>query len=62
MISQNEYFYCYSHRLFRFLKMEKKIIYICAGLNDKTLLKFWLFKTSDELTKALIEYTQKQKD
>lgn len=59
MLAQNEFFYCYSPVLFRFLKMEKKINYICTGLHEKTFQQFWQFKTEERLIIALAEYKQR---
>ncbi len=56
MFSDSEYFYCYSPNLFRFLKMGKKINYICTGLHEKTLQQFWLFKSNEQLIRAMAEY------
>lgn len=55
----SEFFYCYSTNLFKFLKMDKKINYICTGLHEKTMQKFWQFKTNGELIKSLAEYKQR---
>lgn len=51
-----EYFYCYSVFLFKFLKMDKGISFICYALHDKTLKPFWIFERDDELKKALKQY------
>lgn len=51
-----EYFYCYSVPLFKFLKMDKGISFICYALHDKTLKPFWMFEKNDELKIALKEY------
>lgn len=58
-VKQKEYFYCYSTSLFRFLKMEKQINYICSGLHEKTLKQFWQFERNDAVNVALLEYTQR---
>lgn len=55
----SEYFYCYSTNLFKYLKLEKKIKYVCSALHEKTFNKFWLFKRDDELNKALTEYVER---
>lgn len=55
----SEYFYCYSMKLFKYLKMDKKINYICSALHEKTVNKFWLFNRDDELNKALTEYMER---
>ncbi|WP_348621532.1 hypothetical protein [Paenibacillus polymyxa] len=51
-----EYFYCYSVPLFKFLKMDKGISFICYALHDKTLMPFWMFEKDRDLKKALKEY------
>ncbi|MNM78777.1 hypothetical protein D3C81_906930 [compost metagenome] len=51
-----EYFYCYSTNLFRFLKMEKKINYICTALHEKSFQQFWLFRNDEQVKSALHEY------
>lgn len=55
----NEFFYCYSIPLFKFLKMDKGISFICYALHDKSLKPFWLFGINNHLSKALVEYKQK---
>jgi hypothetical protein len=59
MFDEKEFFYCYSTNLFRFLKVEKKINYICCGFHEKTLQKFWQFRRTDELKQAIAEYKQR---
>lgn len=56
MFNEGEYFYCYSTNLFKYLKIEKEINYICCGLNENTKKKFWQFKRTEELEKALTGY------
>ncbi|MDT3429189.1 hypothetical protein J2Z22_004789 [Paenibacillus forsythiae] len=51
-----EYFFCYSVPLFKFLKMDKGISFICYALHDKTHKPFWMFEKNDELKTALHEY------
>lgn len=58
MFNEKDYFYCYSTNLFKFLKADRGISYICCGLHEKTMRKFWQFKRNEELSKALIEYKQ----
>jgi len=53
-----EYYYCYSTNLFKFLRLEKGFRYICSGLNEKTLRKFWQFERTEELGEALVEYKE----
>lgn len=52
----NEYFFCYSIPLFKYLKMDKGISFICYALHDKSLKPFWLFKRTSELNQALIDF------
>lgn len=60
MFSENnkEFFYCYSMKLFKFLRMDREINFICSGLHEKTKQKFWQFKRTDELNIALVEFSQ----
>lgn len=58
MENKDAYFYCYSFKLFKFLRMDKEINYICSGLHEKTLDKFWQFKRTEELNNSLKEYSQ----
>jgi|GEM_PF-1603756 hypothetical protein len=58
MVNNREYFICYSTNVFKFLKLDNKINYICYGLHEKTLQKFWLFKIDSELKAALDKYKQ----
>lgn len=62
MFDEREYFYCYSTNLFKYLKIEKKFNYICCGLHEKTLSKFWQFKRTEDLEIALQEYRDKGKE
>jgi hypothetical protein len=59
MFENKEYFYCYSTNLFKFMKMEKQINYLCSGLHEKTLRQFWQFKRDEAVNAALLEYTQR---
>ncbi|PWW02515.1 hypothetical protein DFQ01_109140 [Paenibacillus cellulosilyticus] len=54
--NNQEYFYCYSTNLFRFLKMVKKINYICTALHERSFQQFWLFRSDEPLKDALREY------
>lgn len=58
MFSENEFYYCYSMKLFKFLRMDRDINFICSGLHEKTMQKFWQFKRTEELNKALKEFSQ----
>jgi hypothetical protein len=51
-----KYFYCYDINLFKFLKQQKYLNYICTGLNENTLKKFWQFERTKELDIYLNEY------
>lgn len=52
----NDFFFCYSINLFQFLKYSMNISFICVGLHEKSMKKFWLFKRDIYLTQALDEY------
>lgn len=51
----NEFYYCYSIKLHTFLQ-ERGQRYICAGLNEKTMRKFWQYRRTDELHALLHEW------
>lgn len=53
----NEFFYCYSPKLHSFLH-SRGHRYICTGLNEGTLRKFWQYKRTDELHEALREWAE----
>lgn len=53
----NEFYYCYSMKLHAFLS-EHGQRYICAGLNEKTMRKFWQYKRTDELHRLLREWAE----
>lgn len=53
----NEFFYCYSPKLHAFLQAEGQR-YICAGLNEDTLRKFWQYRRTDELHTLLERWTE----
>lgn len=59
MVSENEFFYCYSMKLFKFLRMDREISFICSGLHEMSMQKFWQFKRTEELNKALVEFSQR---
>jgi len=52
---QNEFYYCYSPRLHVFLQNAGQR-YICVGLNEKTLRKFWQYPRNIELDALLKEW------
>jgi hypothetical protein len=51
----NEFYYCYSIRLQAHLQAQGQR-YICAGLNEKTMRKFWQYRRSDELHRLLRDW------
>jgi hypothetical protein len=55
----NDFFYCYSTNLYHFLKANGQR-YICTGLHEKTMNKFWLFAKTPELSRLLDEYDQRK--
>ncbi|MGM8141844.1 DUF5659 domain-containing protein [Enterococcus italicus] len=56
----NKYYYCYSPFLHEFLKAEG-IRYITTSRNIKNKNVFWLYQQSNELSKALNEYSKMRK-
>lgn len=52
------YFFCYSVKMFQFLKHVKGFQFICYAKHDKTDKPFWLFERTQELNNALTEYGQ----
>jgi hypothetical protein len=56
MFTKNEFFYCYSSKLFKFLTKDKGFYYICSGVHDQTKVRFFQFKRTDLLLTALSEY------
>lgn len=55
-IKNEDFFYCYSPILFRFLK-DEGLNYLCIGLAENPPhKKFWQFQRTNELYKALDEY------
>lgn len=57
MMNKDKYFYCYSIKLFHFLKL-KKFRYICKGFNERTNKNYWVFERDESLLNALTEYDQ----
>lgn len=51
----NDYFYCYSPNLYRFLR-DHDVKYICTGLNEGTMRQFWQYQRNAELNTLLTEY------
>jgi hypothetical protein len=48
----NDFYYCYSTKLHDYLR-ENGQRYICAGLNENTMRKFWQYGRTDELNTLL---------
>ena len=59
-MNENRFFYCYSSTLFHFLKANG-LRYVCTGLHERTLKKFWQFEKTDELKALLDEYDERKK-
>lgn len=59
MISQNEFFYCYSPMLFNYLRFKKGIPFICTGKHLETHKQFWQFRRNEDLERAVKEYQGK---
>ena len=51
----NGYFYCHSPKLHDYLQRNGQR-YICVGLNENTLKKFWQYRRSDELHRLLDDW------
>lgn len=49
------FFYCHSPNLHEYLQRNGQR-YICVGLNENTLKKFWQYRRSDELHRLLSEW------
>lgn len=54
-MSNNEFFYCYSTNLHDFLRKNGHR-FICTGLNEHTMRKFWQYRRTADLTRLLAEY------
>jgi hypothetical protein len=54
-VNSREFFYCYSPNLHEFLKARGQR-YICSGLHEKTLRKFWQYRRDEKLNGLLAEY------
>lgn len=57
MVTRDDLYYCYSLRLFHFLK-QKGFYYLCKGYFEDTKRNFWVFSKGEELHKALLEFAQ----
>lgn len=53
--NSREYFYCYSPNLHAFLK-RNGVAFICSGLHERTLRKFWQYRRDERLNGLLAEY------
>lgn len=51
----NKNFYCYSHQLMRFLKLQG-ISYMYYGFHSNGN-KYWVFHSTDELNQSLTKWT-----
>lgn len=49
------FFYCHSPNLHEYLQRNGQR-YICVGLNENTLKKFWQYRRSDELHRLLDDW------
>lgn len=58
-MSLKDYFFCYSTTLYHFLRANGQR-YVCSGLHEKTMNKFWLFEKTEELKRLLDEYDQRK--
>lgn len=61
MFSENEFYYCYSSKVFRFLNKDKGIPFICTGVHKRTKVRFFQFQRSNELKNALDEFNASRK-
>ena len=49
------YFYCYSMKLFHFLR-ENKIYFVCKGISDTSGKTYWVFERDEKFLDTLTEY------
>ncbi|RUT43265.1 hypothetical protein EJP82_20840 [Paenibacillus anaericanus] len=61
-LNKHDFFYCYSLELFKFLKFQKNIDYVCTAYHERTHNKFWQFAGTDELQDAISEYRKLNKN
>lgn len=54
---ENHKFYCYSKRLFHFIK-SFNIDYLSVGINTKSHNKYFVFEKSDKLDKIISLYNE----
>lgn len=57
MEKMNEFFYCYSPNLHEFLRANGQR-YICAGLNENTMRKFWQYRRDEKLDELLRQWRE----
>jgi hypothetical protein len=55
MENNNEFFYCYSPNLYKFLR-NKGVKYICTGLSENTMRQFWQYRRDDNFNVLLTKY------
>lgn len=55
--SKQDLFFCYSPPLKKYLCKIKNIAYISKGINNETKKSYWLFIKTNELSEALIEWS-----
>lgn len=55
MSNHDDYLFCYSRRLFRFLT-DRGVRYLCKGINENTGGWFWLFVKTPETRRLLDGY------
>lgn len=55
-LKTSDFFYCYDKKLFIYLKENKNISYICTGLNQNNMKKFWQFHRTEYFNECLNEY------
>jgi len=54
-LTNQEFYYCYSPVLFKFL-MARGHKYLCCGLAENTLKKFWQYQRTESLCNSLDEF------
>lgn len=52
-----EFYYCYSPNQHDFLR-KHGVRYICAGLNESTMRKFWQYRRDERLNELLTQYAE----
>jgi hypothetical protein len=57
---ERRYLYCYSPSLYKFLRCEKGIEYICTGKHIETDKQFWQFERTEIIEFAMNEYREKK--